>query len=117
MTTFRNILSRTMNEKGINQAWLSEKTGLPRGTISRLLNGVHAPASDTVCQIADALNVSTDFLLGRTAIASPETAANEKAMLLYRAYTKCTRRDRGIIDTILLDYLDDIDRSHFQKKG
>lgn len=44
-------------EKGLTQAELSEKTGLPQSHISRLETGKHSPAHSTLVKIAEALEI------------------------------------------------------------
>lgn len=50
----------------ISQKDLAEKTGLTEAAISHYVNGKQCPHSTALILIADALNVSTDYLLGRT---------------------------------------------------
>lgn len=115
MPTFRQILNKLMVEKGISQKDLADATGIPAPTISRILNGIHQPGIDIVCKISDHLNVSTDYLLGRSALRSPAYKNDEKAMLLYKAYSLSTSRDKNIVDLILQDYLDDSDKHYFKR--
>lgn len=58
----RNILWHSK----ITQQALAEKTGLTAAAISHYVNGKQCPNSPALLLIADALNVSTDYLLGRT---------------------------------------------------
>lgn len=52
--------------KNIKQQELAEKTGLTAAAISHYVNGKQCPNSPSLLLIADVLDVSTDYLLGRT---------------------------------------------------
>lgn len=51
--------------EGYSQNWLARKTGLSATTISAYVNGKKMPRLDIAAEIADALNVSLDWMLGR----------------------------------------------------
>lgn len=51
---------------GLTQAELAERIGITEKQVNRIELGHSVPNSDTLALIADALNVSTDWLLGRT---------------------------------------------------
>jgi len=53
-------------EKGYSQSELAKKSGLTQATISRLESGkVSQPRSDRIKKLADALEVTADFLVGK----------------------------------------------------
>ena len=54
-------------KKGMTQEQLAEKADISRVMIGRYETTDQLPALDTLVRIADALGVSTDYLLGRTA--------------------------------------------------
>ena len=58
----KRIKSR-MNILHINQRILSERTGIPKQTISRYLNGERKPTFDMIIKISKALNCSAGDLL------------------------------------------------------
>lgn len=65
---FPVALRALMSEKPITtQEKLAEITGKTRQTVSQYVNGISAPGYDTLIKIADYFDVSTDYLLGRTA--------------------------------------------------
>lgn len=63
---FRKRLQESMQERGLNQSALSRETGIDRSTLSQLLadENLRMPRADTVAAIAQALQVSSDWLLG-----------------------------------------------------
>lgn len=58
------IRERRKNQQ-MNQQDLSERTGLTQSQISRYENGDNEPTGDALVALADALNTTTDWLLGR----------------------------------------------------
>lgn len=60
---FVNRLNTTLEEKGMTQRELAEKTGMPEGTISRYCSGKRVPNAMQILTIAKALNVKTDYLI------------------------------------------------------
>ena len=61
-TIIRNVFIQ-MGEKGINKSQLTEKSGLNKMTISKLLNGKTDPKPETVKRIAEALGVEMKDLI------------------------------------------------------
>lgn len=68
MTSFSERLAHEMNEQGISQAELCRRTGLKSGHISPYLTSKtdRDPRISTVAKIANALDVSVDYLAGLT---------------------------------------------------
>lgn len=57
---------KELESKGWKQREIAEKTGLLQNYISKLLHGGNC-SLETVIRFADAFNVSTDYVLGRSA--------------------------------------------------
>ncbi len=66
VSIFRQRLIESMHERGLNQSQLSRESGVDRSTLSQLLaeENLRMPRADTVAAIAQALQVSSDWLLG-----------------------------------------------------
>src|SRR4051812_3115148 len=63
---FSDRLKTARNLRGWNQAKLSEATNLQVSAISHFETGNRSPSFDNLRKIADALQVSTDYLIGRS---------------------------------------------------
>ena len=59
-------LARIRKEKGLTQEALAVKLNVVRQTVSKWEKGVAVPDADTLCNIADALDVSAEELLGHS---------------------------------------------------
>lgn len=105
MINFSENLSRIMEARGINQKWLADAANTTEATISRYVNGVHKPNIDIVVDIAKALGVSVDYLLGLTSVSAYKEERNPELRLLTSCYNKASERDRKLIWGILEDYM------------
>lgn len=57
-------IAKIRKERGLTQEALSVKLNVVRQTISKWEKGTAVPDADTLCRIADALDVSVSTLLG-----------------------------------------------------
>lgn len=64
-SVFMQRMKETMQEKGIRQTDLVEKTGIDKGALSSYMNGRYMPNAEKFAKIANALGVSADYLLGK----------------------------------------------------
>jgi transcriptional regulator with XRE-family HTH domain len=72
---FSKRLKEVRELRGLNQVDLANKAGLQPTAISHFETGGRAPSFDNLRRLADALNVSTDYLIGRSddlAMARPQ---------------------------------------------
>lgn len=59
-------ISKWRKQKKLTQEELAKKANVTKAAVSNYENGHSTPSNDTLVAIADALDVSTDYLLGRT---------------------------------------------------
>lgn len=64
MATFGERLAEELDKRELQQKDLAELTGITTATISRYITNQRNPSSHNAKLIANALGVSTDFLLG-----------------------------------------------------
>ena len=55
-----------MKKKGMTQRELANQIGVTETSISRYISGARMPKANIVVDMADALNTTTDYILGRT---------------------------------------------------
>lgn len=79
-------------ELGFNQAYLSDKLNIQRSTITNYEKGYIMPTAANLPAIASVLNVSVDYLLGRTDYVNKEDMTNK-----IRQATKRGIHDVGIL--------------------
>lgn len=69
--TFGKRLSVLREQKKITQSELAKLTDISRSRLSLYETNKREPDFDTLKQLSDFFNVSTDYLLGRTDISNP----------------------------------------------
>lgn len=97
---FGERLKQVMDWDDVGITELSNATGLAQVTIRNILNGGE-PSSTTICKIADYLNVSVDYLLGRVDECDEVMAKgyfNAARILSYEAYLKHNKKTYPIED-------------------
>ena len=81
----------------INQSDLAEKIGLPATSISHFEAGSRKPSFDNLRRIAENLNVTADFLLGRV----DEPTAHAGASTLHRHAQNLSAEDMLLAENFL----------------
>ncbi len=66
MDTIGERISYLRDILNIKQKFLAEQVGVTKATMSKYENNINIPNADILCKIADVLDTSTDFLVGRT---------------------------------------------------
>ena len=66
METIGYRISKARRHMNINQKELATKANITEGSLSRYENDIREPKAAALTQLAEALNVSTDYLLGLT---------------------------------------------------
>lgn len=84
----------------LTQAQLGQMTGLPSTSISHFEKeaGTRKPSFDNLRALAKALEVTTDYLLGRTEDIHGNTALDEK---LYRDVKSLSEADRTFAENLI----------------
>lgn len=94
---FSERLKEARKLRGWNQDVLGEKAKMPPTTIAHFEAGTRRPSFDSLRRLAIALDVTTDFLLGR--VATPGLA--EDGDPLFRDIGKLSGNDREIAKDFL----------------
>lgn len=104
MQSFSIILYNLLRQRGISQRMLAEMAHTTEATISRYIGDANRmPRVDLVISIANALNVSTDYLLGVTSVPAKQTLSPDMEELIY-CYSNATESDRKVIWAVLEKY-------------
>lgn len=97
MDDFSTRLKDIMDTKGVTQLWLAEKTNIAEATISRYVSGIHAPRVDYAARIANALNVSVDYIMGLSLEATLSGVPEEDVVILADAYRRADDDRKNIV--------------------
>jgi transcriptional regulator with XRE-family HTH domain len=90
---FKSRLQQVRKLRELNQEELGAKAGLPSSAISHFESGTRKPSFDNLKKLADALEVSIDYLMGRTSSMSGAKAAE---VGIFRDYENLTDDDREL---------------------
>jgi transcriptional regulator with XRE-family HTH domain len=90
-------LRAAREKRGLNQADLAERAGLQPSAISHFETATRKPSFDNLRRLADALDVTTDYLLGRV----KELDGLARADRLHRHYERLTSDDRDVADSLM----------------
>ena len=95
MSMFSQRLKETIISRGVSQKWVADRANTTEATISRYIKEVNSPAILVILSdIAKALNVSTDYLLGITNIPTTKASLTQEEKILLSCFTNMTDSDR-----------------------
>jgi|688.fasta_scaffold371300_2 transcriptional regulator with XRE-family HTH domain len=94
---FAERLRKARDKLGMAQADLAAKAGLPATSISHFENGTRKPSFDNLRRLAQALMVSSDYLLGRVDL--PEMVKESDP--LYRDVQNLNDDDRQLTEAFM----------------
>lgn len=83
-----NTIKEIAKERGMSTGNLLSKCGLSKNALSSMQSGGFFPRVDALCRIAEELDVSVDYLLGRKLEANGESVLTPKEAELLRLYRK-----------------------------
>src|SRR5271168_138762 len=94
---FPTRLREARELRDLSQGTLAEKAGMQASAISHFETGSRKPSFDNLRRLADALDVTTDYLLGRVS----EIGATATADRLHRDIQKLKATDRSLAEDLI----------------
>lgn len=94
---FKERLRAARDLRGWNQTDLANRAGMPPSSIAHFESGSRKPSFDTLRKLANTLEVTTDYLLGRV----DDPALAEAGDPLFRDVGKLTGGDRELAKDFL----------------
>ena len=79
---------------GMTQTQLAKAAELTPAAISQFESGARKPAFDTLSSLADALKVTTDYLLGKKAHGYDDLLADPKVSVMFRGIMDLSEEDK-----------------------
>ena len=107
----RNLFYEIRQEKGVTIERLSELTGIPIGTLSKISSGLTKPSYQNMCLIAQALGCSLDDFTDKI-----DTGISEDERFLLNEYRMLSNHSKGFIKNII-DMQVEISRTHSGETG
>ena len=103
---FADRLRKTMEMRGMSQAQFAAASGQKEPTIHRYLKGKNkSPQIDILVKMAEALNVTTDFLLGVSDSPNSSSNLSQEESILISAFSRADDRDVDLVWKVLDVYL------------
>lgn len=94
---FQSRLKEAREMRGLSQGDLAEKAGLQQTAVSHFETGMRKPSFDNLRRLADALEVSSDYLLGR----STQHESAQHADAFFRDVSKLSNEDRDFLRKVI----------------
>ena len=94
---FKDRLRAARELRGLNQAELAGRAKLPPSSIAHFESGSRKPSFDNLKRLAGVLDVSTDYLLGRT----DDPAVAQSSDTLHRDVAKLSTEDRELTEEFI----------------
>lgn len=94
---FPDRLRKARENKDLNQTELAKKAGLEASAVSHFEAGRRQPSFHNLRKLADALSVTTDYLIGRDLNLGASGPAVEG---LFRRVAELTDEDREVLDSM-----------------
>jgi len=95
---FPNRLKEARDLRGLSQVELSGRTGLQPSAVSHFETGGRKPSFDNLMLLAEALQVTTDYLLGRTDVIS---APIEKGNPFFADYARLSSANQEVAKNVV----------------
>ena len=106
MSMFSQRLKETIISRGVSQKWLADRANTTEATISRYIKEVNSPAILVILSdIAKALNVSSDYLLGITNIPTTKDSVTPEEKILLSCFSNMSDSDRHVLWALLDKYM------------
>ncbi len=96
---FQRRLREVRELRGLSQSELAQRAKLRPAAISHFETGARKPSFENLKRLADALEVSTDYLLGRV----EEMEAVESSDPIYRSFERLSAADRDFARKFMAD--------------
>lgn len=84
---FNEIFVQHLQAKGLTAYKVAKDTGIPQGQMNKWKNGKGTPTAENLIKIADYLDCTIDFLLGRTKEELNEPEDEHRLIKAYRQLT------------------------------
>lgn len=110
MTDFQRNLQYLIDSRGITQRWLADAANTKEATISRYLKGVNlSPNVEILVNIAKALDVSTDFLLGLSDVQKQKQTISAEETVFISCLRQSSKDDKAVLYALFKKYMTERD--------
>ncbi len=98
----RQRIKLARENKNINQAQLAEKAGVTPAAISQIEKGIRTPTIPVLQRITSVLNVSLDYLLGKTDESEiGDLLQNQEVRTFFRGFQSLDPEDKQTVEKMI----------------
>ncbi len=98
----RQRIKLARENKKINQAQLAEKAGVTPAAISQIEKGIRTPTIPVLQRITSVLNVSLDYLLGKTDESEiGDLLQNQEVRTFFRGFQSLAPEDKQTVEKMI----------------
>lgn len=106
MDNFANRLLSAIELRGVSQKWLADTANTTEATISRYANNKASPSILIILRdIASALKVSSDYLVGLTNLPQSKDDINIEEKTIISVWNRVSNDDKKVFFALLDKYL------------
>lgn len=98
---FSKRLKQARDLRGLSQAQLATKAGLPAASVSHFESGPRKPSFDNLKSLASALDVTTDYLLGRADTPEASATVGQLHRDLHRLTSQDLELTKGFVELLI----------------
>jgi transcriptional regulator with XRE-family HTH domain len=95
METVAAVIKKRRRELKITQTQLAKAANLTPAAISQFESGARKPSFDTLSSLADALKVTTDYLLGKKERSYNDLLADPQVSVMFRGIMDLSEHDKN----------------------
>ena len=102
METYLDRIKKIKNEQKLTNNQLAERSGIPLGTLSKILAGMSdSPKLSNMIALCGALGCSVEYIVSGTPDNHNNYTLNAEEIRLVENYRKLDRWGKGLVDTVL----------------
>ena len=96
-THISELIRDRRNQLAITQTELAKQSSLTTTVISQFESGTRKPSFDTLSNLADALKVTTDYLLGKRRESYDDLLADPKVSMMFKGMMELPEKDKEMM--------------------
>ena len=91
------LIKDRRKQLAITQTELAKQSSLTPAAISQFVSGTRKPSFDTLSNLADALKVTTDYLLGKRRESYDDLLADPKVSMMFKGMMELPEKDKEMM--------------------
>lgn len=106
MSNFASRLKQLRAQRGLSQTELAKQVGVHYNHIGRYERGQSKPTAETLTRLAEALAVSTDYLMeGHTTEAAKTTFQDRELLMQFKEVEQLSEQDKHLVKEFINAFL------------